>query len=48
MYHMHIPPTEVDRMPVFERRWYIDRFVEQKQKENEAIERERRKASAKR
>lgn len=44
MYHCHVPPCYTMEIPVFERKWYIDRFVEQKKKENEAIEREKRKA----
>lgn len=30
-------------MPVHERKWLIQRFIEQKQKENEAIEKARKK-----
>lgn len=44
MYHFHIPPIFTDMIPVFERRWYIDRFVEQKQREHEAVQRETQKA----
>jgi hypothetical protein len=31
---------------VMERKWLIQRFIEQKQKENDAMESERRKAKA--
>ncbi len=37
-YHMHMDRTESMSMPVFERKWLIHRFIEQKQKENEAME----------
>jgi hypothetical protein len=33
-------------IPIFERKWQIERFIEQKRKENEAIDREKRKAKA--
>jgi len=46
MYHMHIPPWYSMMIPIFERKWLIDKFIEQKKKENEAIEREKRKAKA--
>jgi hypothetical protein len=35
------------QLPIFERKWYIERFIDQKKKENEAIEREKRKAKSK-
>ena len=33
-------------MPINERKWMIERFVNQKSKENEAMEAERRKAKS--
>ncbi len=32
------------QLPINERKWMIERFIQQKQKENEAMEAERRKA----
>jgi hypothetical protein len=43
-YHMHMDWENAFNMPVFERRWLIDRFVHQKEKENEAIESAQRKS----
>lgn len=43
MYHMQIPAQLVRSMDIFDRKWHIERFVSQKQKENEAIESERKK-----
>jgi hypothetical protein len=44
MYHLQIPEQYVRKMEIFTRKWHIDRFVDQKQRENEAIEKERKKA----
>ena len=35
-------------IPIHERKWYMDRFVEQKEKENEAIEAAKRRAKSRR
>jgi len=35
-------------MPINIRQWMVQRFIEQKEKENQAMEAERRKASSKR
>lgn len=34
------------RLPINERKWMIERFIQQKNKENEQMEAERRKAQA--
>lgn len=47
MYHLNIPPYYTERIPIFERKWYIDKFTDQKAKEHEAVEKERRKARRK-
>jgi len=47
MYHMHVTRNHALALPVEERKWFIDRFIKQKQKENEAVEAERRKAKRK-
>ena len=37
MYHMNgVTWESVKKMKIFERKWYIERFIEQKDKENEA------------
>ncbi len=38
-YHMHMSKQDCMSLPVHERKWLIQRFIQQKQKENEAIER---------
>jgi len=42
-YHMHQSTKDCLSLPIDLRRWLIDRFVRQKEKENEQIEAERRK-----
>lgn len=42
MYHMHISDRECLSTPVHERKWFIQRFVEQKQKESDAIDNARK------
>lgn len=44
IYHLHREVDEVMRMPINERKWYIERFVVQKQKEHDAMESAKRKA----
>jgi len=43
MYHLHQQISEFYKMTIYERKWHIYRFIEQKEKENEAIEKERNK-----
>lgn len=43
---MHLPMTESMRLPITMRKYMIEKFVEQKQKENEAADAARRKAAA--
>lgn len=43
MYHMKQQWPHVMQLPVPERRWYVDRFIEQKEKEHKAAERARQK-----
>jgi len=45
-YHMHLPMSGSMSMPINLRRWMIERFIMQKEKENEAMEAARRKAQA--
>jgi hypothetical protein len=43
MYHMKMTPEVPMRMPIYKRAWMIDRFIRQKDRENEAMESARRK-----
>lgn len=47
MYHMHIPKSHVMELETSERKWMISRFVEQKKRENEEIEKAKAKAKVK-
>jgi hypothetical protein len=47
VYHLHMDPDTAMQMPIAERRWYIERFIKQKSKENEAMEAAKRKAKQK-
>jgi len=38
-YHMHMSKQDCMTIPIHERKWLIQRFIEQKKKESEAIER---------
>jgi len=42
-YHMHLDMEKVMKYPLVLRRWMIDRFIEQKEGENAAMESARRK-----
>jgi len=46
MYHLHQGLPSSMCMPINTRKWMIDRFVQQKEQENEAMESQRRKAQA--
>jgi hypothetical protein len=48
MYHLQQDMGKTLIMPINIRQWMIQRFIEQKEKENEAIEAERRKSGNKR
>lgn len=43
LYHLHMFPEEAMDMPIHERKWIIQRFIQQKQKEADAIEKSRKK-----
>jgi hypothetical protein len=43
-YHFRTEPYISMSIPIFERKWYIERFITQKEKENEAMEDAKRKA----
>ena len=47
-YHMHLDWDNCMRMPINERKWMIERFIKQKDKENQAIEAAKSKAKSKR
>ncbi len=42
-YHLKVDREKVLRMPIHERKWNIDRFIQQKNRENEAMESARRR-----
>lgn len=42
MYHLHLQPSEIDAMPVFNRKWIVQRFIHQKKVEKEIMEQMRR------
>jgi len=44
MYHMKQSRNEFMNLPINERKWLIERFIQQKEKENEAMESARKKA----
>ena len=45
-YHLHLDMFTVMKYEIPERKWMIDRFIQQKNKENDQMEAERRKAKA--
>jgi hypothetical protein len=47
MYHMRQSRDNFMTLPINERKWLIDKFIKQKEKENEAIEAAKRKAKMK-
>lgn len=47
MYHLHLPRESFMSLPINERKWLIERFIQQKEKENEALEAAKRKAKQK-
>jgi hypothetical protein len=44
MYHLHQSMHDTLSMPTHARKWLVNRFIDQKQKENDAMESERRKS----
>jgi hypothetical protein len=44
MYHMHIDRKSCMSLPINERKWIIERFIQQKERENEALESAKRNA----
>lgn len=47
MYHMRQSRDNFMSLPINERKWLIERFIKQKEKENQAIEAAKRKAKLK-
>ncbi len=45
-YHLHLDKPTCMSYEITERKWLIERFIQQKNKENEQMEAERRKAKA--
>ena len=46
IYDMKMNPEVAMRMPIPERKWYVQRYVKQKQAENDAMEAAKKKAKA--
>jgi len=46
-YHLRAEPEISMDLPIAERKWYIQKFIQQKQKENDAMESSRRRAQSK-
>ena len=46
LYHMHLDPFIAMQIPVYERKWHVERFITQKEKENAAMESAKRKAQS--
>lgn len=47
MYHMQQERSKILQMPINSRKWIIQRFIQQKEKENDAMEAARRKSKHK-
>lgn len=47
MYHLRQSRESFLALPINERKWMISRFIDQKEKENEAMESARKKAKTK-
>lgn len=41
-YHMHMSKQDCMTLPVHERKWLIQRFIEQKKRESDAIDKARK------
>lgn len=48
MYHLRQSRDNFLSLPINERKWMIERFIKQKDKENEAMESARKKAKSRR
>lgn len=46
-YHLHMDWDRSMQLAIYERKWMIDRFIQQKEKENAAIQSAKRKAKMK-
>jgi hypothetical protein len=47
LYHLHLSRDNCMALPINERKWMIERFIQQKERENQAIEAAKRKAKHK-
>jgi hypothetical protein len=47
LYHYHLEPEKSMRLSPILRKWLINRFIEQKEQENQAMEAARKKATRK-
>jgi len=44
LYHLQMDPKIAMKMLIHERKWFVERFVQQKNKEQEAVESAKRKS----
>jgi len=44
LYHLHLDSNGSMTMPINERKWMIERFIQQKERENQAIQAAKSKA----
>jgi hypothetical protein len=42
MYHLKQGFQQIQEIPIFERKWFIDRFIEQKEREEKEIKKSRK------
>ena len=42
-YHLHQQRSTILKMPINERKWMVERFIQQRTRENEAVEAARRR-----
>jgi hypothetical protein len=47
LYHMKLDTRQSMQLPINERKWFIERFIKQKERENQAIEAAKRKSKIK-
>jgi hypothetical protein len=46
-YHLKMPMSESMNLPIILRKWMIERFIDQKKKEDEAMESAKRRSKSK-
>lgn len=43
-YHMHMSRFDCLSLPIYERKWFLHRFIQQKEKENDAMEKAKKRS----